>query len=202
LDPGWKPAVSPRLLVPFLIQYRGLGKRTMLVTLRAVWLSMLLSWLLFGIVLLFNRPENTHRPAWVLPFVAGWGLYSVLVSLWFRDKMAHASREDSFPKAYASLSFINSAFANSAVLMGFVGFFVGGGMASYLLGVPFGLIIFFLQAPTARNVSRTQRIARERGSAITVLDELSGPYQRPAVARRKGSASPRSPEPPSGPAQG
>lgn len=200
-DPGWKPAMTGlwRALMPWLGFRAGRGKST-IVVLRAIWLSMLVSWAGFALVLDFvSEGSLSSRPRWVSPLVAGLACTEIGQLLWLRARPLSLDGEAALAASYAQLSLIGFAFTNTAVLFGFVGFFLGGGMLAFLVGIPFGLAGFMIMAPTRSNLDRSQRRIRERGSALSLLTALNGPFQpSPWARKRKGERSPVDgpPEPP------
>ena len=203
MDPGWKPAFKHiwRVFVPGFFG-RGSPAPTLTVV-RGFWLAMPLQWMLFGSVLAFLQPESTTRPAWVYPFVVGTGAISLLYGSWVvRRKMRLKTESiESTAASFAQLSLVSWSMTTTPVLCGFVGFFLGGGMGAYLLGLPFGAVGFMLQAPTERNIRKAQEQIRSTGSPISLYEALRLPF-RPVSRRQRKERPRRAPEPPSGSAPG
>jgi hypothetical protein len=193
LDPSWKPALSGlwRPLVPWFGYRAGAGKKPGITAIRSIVLSTLLSWTIFGCVLVFLRTDAVTRSVWLLLGVAGLGTIDVVIASLVRDRRLKLDSEHNLASTYIQQFFIGYASANAAVLYGFIGFFLGGGMASYLLGLPFGLAALALVAPSASNIARLQRRIQERGSSISLLASLNSAYLPPGFS--KGGTPPTPP---------
>jgi hypothetical protein len=199
-DPGWKPAIKGawRGLVPYGIGVQsGRQKHPAVLFLRSLWLSLLVQWALFGVVLAFLVRNSIDDKRWTLFLTAGFGSVSLALLAWFRARPLKADDPPSLRDRYATASMIGFSLANAPVLMGFVSFFIGGGMPAYLLGVVFGLASFALMAPTLSNLDHFQRRLRESGVALSLLQALAEPL--PPVEKKSGWPKRSGPTPPSAP---
>jgi hypothetical protein len=184
MDPGWKPALNGiwRGVMP---QLTTRSKKPTLIVLRSIWLYAPVSWLLFFSVLSFlEQPESSARPGWVLPAIVVAGVMDVYLVLYFRRRQLDLTSSEALARSYSQISLIAWSMANSSVLFGFVGFFLGHGMPAYFLGLPFAAVGLALMMPTSRNISMFQEQIRAKGSSLSLLEALARPYERPS-ARKK-----------------
>jgi hypothetical protein len=159
--------------------------KSTLIVMRSIWLSAPVSWLLFWSMLTFLKPEASARPAWLFPAIIALCVLNVGLIFFFSNRPLDAATSETLATSYAQVSLVAWALTDAAILFGFVGFFVGGGMTAYLIALPFGIAGLVLMMPTSANVRRFQERIRATGSPLSLLDALAHPYRRP-TPKRKG----------------
>ena len=180
-DPGWRPALRgvPRFLIPFMWLWRfGTLSRSWppdVVTLRSAYLGFLASPVLFLIVLLLIMPldaETGTDATTVAALVAGLGTVALAAVLAFRRRRIDCGEPVALARAYVSLVFVRVAFAEAAILFGFVGSFRVGALWPYLIGLGFGAVGLAVTAPTAADIDRHDEHLRATGCPHSVRGAL------------------------------
>jgi hypothetical protein len=175
-DPGWRPAL-PGLawtLVPRLAIRRSQRRGDALVALRGLYLSFCAAIALVGVVVAvlaaggFEGGDVAGGPVAVAVGVAGLAL--VVASAWRRP--LDASSDLALADSYRRRFFLRMAFAESAALLGFVGFVLTGNPALYAVGAPFTVLGFALLAPTVANLRRDQEELRRSGNRRSLVAAL------------------------------
>lgn len=191
-DPGWKPALKGvwRAIIPYGLGLRGSRQRPALEFARILWLSLLFQWTSFGVILAIIARGSAYDERWTLWLPVGIGTASVAFLSWMRARPKTAKDLDQLLTRYTTDSYIGFAMSSAPVLWGFVGYFMGGGMATYLAGIPFGLAGFALMAPTRSNLEYYQRKVRESGAVLSLLDALSQPPPPPKEPRARRRREP------------
>lgn len=177
-DPGWSVGVLFRGLVP-VWGVRALARETNgLRALRSVYSALVIApFILLGVLAVLIGPSSaTFPPAAVAIGVAIIGLQAWLSGrYWARQPLpAHSAAE--LLKRYRALFFLRFAVAESPILAGFVGFFLGGGQLwIYAVGLALGLIDLLAMAPTRGHIAQRQQELVEAGSSLSLGGLLALP---------------------------
>ncbi len=179
-DPGWGPAFGglgwglvPGLAIRRAQRSGGDG----LLVLRSLFLSFCAAVALVGVVVaILSAGEGMDGSADAGPVaiaVALAGVALLVASTWRRplDGTSEATLAESYRKRF----FLRMAFAESAALLGFVGFILTGNPVVYVAGAVFTVLGFVLMAPTAANLARDQEALRASGSRHSLVSALRAP---------------------------
>ncbi|MDZ7673907.1 MAG: hypothetical protein U5K30_02395 [Acidimicrobiales bacterium] len=134
-------------------------------------------------VVLIGVVVTSCRPAWtgaeeaiagsvVAVGVAGYGLLSLFAPRLLEPSLDCSSR-DALIDAYRTRFFLRMAFAESAALVGFVGFFLAGQWWLYPFGALFAAVGFIRLAPTRGNVARDQESLNLAGCGLDLVNVLT-----------------------------
>ena len=179
-DPGWHISWSSALwlLVPG-VGIRRLGSSRHgaadgLVLLRQVFLSFCLAIVLFGVVLAFQYADaqpmsdpSTGIAAGLLVVAASGILIEPLV-----ERPLPCTDDRGLAGSYRARFFLRMAFAESAALFGFVGFFLTYAWWPYPIGAMMAALGFARAAPSRRNLERDQDDLVDRQCARSLVGAL------------------------------
>lgn len=179
-DPGWWAAVPDMAVgfIPFFgdrflstIRPRLTGARARLLA------AMARIWLILLVLTTLGEPEET---SYLFPMLLlGWATASTFVFIAFFEKST-IKRMPADTDMVAAFSMMHRGavlFSLSPALVGFVGFFLGGGILVYVLGMAVSHVALIVERPTSGLLRRLQDRANELGidvdlwSAVTAREE-------------------------------
>jgi F0F1-type ATP synthase membrane subunit c/vacuolar-type H+-ATPase subunit K len=179
-DPGW-PAGKELFLALLPGGVRLLSSRRLnrpanrLVLLRQVFLSFCLAIVMFGVVLTFLWPAQSKEPD--SPGLAigliGLGLLAGITGRFLEKPLACAD-DSALAGSYRTRFFLRVAFAESAALFGFVGFFIASVPWVYPAGAAIAFVGFARAAPTRTNLRRDQERLSDEGCYRSLVRALAG----------------------------
>jgi hypothetical protein len=105
--------------------------------------------------------------------VAALGVYSLVAMAWTRRRPLVTASPEALAGSYRARFFIGVGLAQSAALFGLAGVFIGGSLWIYLVGLAFGLVAFWMIAPTRLDIERRQREITAAGSPLSLLNALT-----------------------------
>lgn len=189
-DPGWPVRKELLLaLVPGVAQIflrRRLDKTANpLALLRQVFMSFCLAIVGFGVVLAFLWPSQSKEaasPGLAIGLVvlgAAAGIAGRLI-----EKPLLCTDDRSLAWSYRVRFFLRIAFAESAALFGFVGFFIASEWWVYPAGAAIAFVGFARAAPTRARLRRDQERLNERGCFRSLVAALTGPPPTPPTSSR------------------
>jgi hypothetical protein len=120
-----------------------------------------------------HRTLDGGDERWVPRAVAALGVYSLAAMAWIRRRPLVTGSPEALAGSYRARFFIGVGLAQSAALFGLAGVFIGGSLWIYLVGLAFGLVGFWMIAPTRLDIERRQREITAAGSPISLLDALT-----------------------------
>ena len=191
-DPGWP--VGKQLLLGLV---PGMSRRALrrqfdstgnaLVLLRQVFMSFCLALVLFGVVLAFLWPAQSKEPEspGLAVLILGLGIAAGVAGR-FVEKPLVCTDDASLAGSYRTRFFVRIAFAETAAVFGFVGFFIASVWWVYPAGATIAFIGFARAAPSRTRLRRDQERLSESGCFRSLVTALSHPP--PASA---GRTSPR-----------
>ncbi len=169
-DPGWPRSL--RLLV-FVVPFVGMLNRRRLqrgggdglILLRQVFLSFSLALVMFGVVLALLYPSSPPPRDPPTTVVTGLLVFSGIVALLATriERPLDCTDDAKLAGSYRSRFFLRIAFAESAALFGFVGFFLTYDWWPYPVGVAIAAAGFLRAAPTRGRLRRDQERLAEQG---------------------------------------
>jgi len=180
-DPGWRPALSWRILlyglVPavFVTRLAGDNSSFGIVRIRQYFLGFFVTKLyLTSVTRIVSRVQDIiDPPAWWWPVFISYSVVSLGLTLWSRSKPLDVNDESLLKKSYLASFMLGHSFALTPTMLGFVGTFIVGGMRSLLLGLGFSLLGFLVIAPTRASLKRRQDEVSRQGSTLSVLGTLT-----------------------------
>ncbi len=179
-DPGWfSPKSFLWMLVPVVGMRLALRQAdNPLRLLRAIFTSFAMAIGFIGLVVLFlNAGEPTTAeggsPIIVAAGVAGFGVSSLLAPRVLARPL-DCSSTTALVESFRTRFFLRVAFAESAALVGFVGFFLALQWWMYPLGASFAALGFVRLAPTRRNLHQDQQTLNAAGCEVDLLRALTG----------------------------
>lgn len=177
-DPGW---FSSRSLLWAFVPVVGLRRAQQetenpLQQLRLVFTAFGVAMVLIGVVVLAlsagDATQQSVSPDAVAAGVSLYGLLSLFLPAVIVRPLDCSSR-DALANSYRTRFFLLLAFAESAALMGFVGFFLTYEWWLYPVGGFFAAIGFARLAPTRPHLHREQEALVARGCGISLTDALT-----------------------------
>lgn len=105
--------------------------------------------------------------------VAVLGVYSLGAMTWLRRRPLVTGSPEALAGSYRARFFIGVGLAQSAALFGLTGVFIGGSLWIYLVGPAFGLVVFWMIAPTRLDIEQRQREITAAGSPLSLLHALT-----------------------------
>jgi hypothetical protein len=159
-DPGWWPSLRGLwwYLIPILgevMRARWWRKETNgLIAIRGRFLGFLVSLFLFVFAMSFIAPWDGGDERWVPWAVAALGVYSLAAMAWIHRRPLVTGSPEALAGSYRARFFIGVGLAQSAALFGLAGVFIGGSLWIYLVGLAFGLVGFWMIAPTRLDIER------------------------------------------------
>ena len=163
-DPGWPLDDVALMAIPVLGHLIGLFRRKRqekaLISLRRIYARILMAPVLLLVVLLvLSRQDQTLDGHWVgAAVITAIGIGTVIVTESYRRRPLVTTSPETLVGSYRALFFFRYAVSNSAVVSGFVAFFiVEGQLWLYVLGMLFGCIGLIRLAPTNREIARLQQ---------------------------------------------
>jgi hypothetical protein len=178
VDPGWGPAVR-RLGFggTFIGPVRSLrgraGPPDGLTAFRILFISILVTPLLYLFALASIVPWDGGDESWVPWVVTAVGAYAVAFTLWVGRRPLDLTAPQRLARSYRTNAFIRIGLAETAVLAGLVGAFVGRSLWIYMVGMGLGLFGLSLAAPSVRNIQRRQEEINARGSVLSLVETLA-----------------------------
>jgi hypothetical protein len=152
------------------------------VALRGVFLSVCAAIVLVGVVVVVLDATGgiggdlPGGPVALAVAVAG----ALLLAASARRRPLDGSSDEALASSYRTRFFLRMAFAESAALLGFVGFVLTGNPAVYVVGAASTVVGFALLAPTAGNLARDQEELRRAGNPRSLVQALrAAPPGRP-----------------------
>ena len=154
---------------------RGVDSATNpLVLLRQAFITFCMGIVMFGIVLAFLWPSQSkepHSPPLALGLVA-LGMIAAVVG-WAVERPLVCTDDASLAGSYRTRFFLRIAFAESAALFGFVGFFIASVWWVYPAGAAIAFIGFARAAPTRARLRRDQERLSEQSCFRSLVAALS-----------------------------
>jgi len=181
-DLGWKKELEfyAGALLPW--KWWKLGKArvdlTRLRQIRLIWLSLVLSALLYLIPLLSIKPLDGDGGSFP-QIIIGAGLASLATGVMVRNQPLKGDSAQDVLASFTQRFYIGFAVAELPMLLAFVSVFVQGSGWLYLLGLFFGLIGLALTGPLAVNLKRHDRLLRDSGSRYRLTEILTQPIGPP-----------------------
>jgi hypothetical protein len=179
-DPGW-PSLGDWLRQAFVPMVRPRRAHepagNKLVGMRALYLRFVASPLLFGVVLAIlagssDRSDGSVDGAIVAAAVVAIGV-ATLVLARAMERGLDCATDDALARSYRTRFFLRLAFAQTASLAGFVGFFlVGHELWAYVLGALLAVPTSWRAAPTAAHLARDQAILSAGGCGRSLVKAL------------------------------
>jgi hypothetical protein len=180
-DPGWRPALAGLawVLLPPLALYRRqrrveAGQADGLIALRSLVLSFGFPLVLINVVV-YLLDVNGDTGGWPdiagVGLVVGNGVLDLIVVRFWRGPLDCGS-DASLAASYRTRLFLRLAFANSAALVGFVGFFLTGIGLLYPLGMVFSIAGYASFLPTAAHLERDQEDLLDNGCGRSLVTAL------------------------------
>lgn len=162
-DPGWRPGNRD-------------GRPDGLVGLRFVFLAIVWSLVLIGIVVAFlasgfDRTDDTPSPWLAAGVVAAVGVIGLLV-LRLAPLRLDCSDELALAASWRTRFFARTAASEVSSLAGFVGVLFTGAPALYALGLGFTVLGLAVSGPTRANLVRDQEQLALDGCAIALVPAL------------------------------
>jgi hypothetical protein len=181
-DPGWRSAVdlaAKGLVVPWvgLSGRRPSGGVDGLVALRSLVLTFVLAVSMIGVVVaVLDRYGRLPAQLEAIPVAGAVVACGVLAQLAgaFVERPLDGSTAAALAAAYRTRFFVRVGLAESAALLGFVGFILTGAPAVYLAGSVMTLVGFTRLAPTRARLAADQQRLSSTGSAIRLVAALRG----------------------------
>ena len=184
MDPGWEEARTGawKLLTPGgarTISHR----KSVLIATRTYAAGAALQFLGLGAFLALL--SHDLRATQGMLAVAALGSFDLFLIALFRSRKLPLEDPKALSAVFAQTFMIGFAFAEAAVLFGFIGLFIArrGQLLIYLTGAAFGLAGVGMIAPTRGRLARLQKRLEARGSSLSILEVLNQPplppYQRP-----------------------
>jgi hypothetical protein len=143
--------------------------------LRQVFVTFCLALVMFGVVLVFLWPSQSQQPD--APGFAGFLLaLGVVAGIVGRlvEKPLVCTNDASLAGSYRTRFFLRIAFAESAALFGFVGFFTASVWWVYPAGAAIAFAGFARAAPTRAALQRDQDRLNERACFRSLVTALAG----------------------------
>ena len=177
-DPGW---FSSKSLLWAFVPVVGLRRAQQetenpLQQLRLVFTAFAVAIVLIGLVVLAlaagSATQESVSPGVVASGVSLYGLLSLFLPAAIVRPLDCSSR-DALASSYRTRFFLLLAFAESAALLGFVGFFLTYEWWLYLVGGFFAAVGFARLAPTRRHLQREQEGLVAHGCGISLIDALT-----------------------------
>ena len=186
-DPGW--GGSWRALIPGAVRM-GASARSMLSTLRLVFVAYVASVVLFGIVLFFAvSPGNDEASlsGIAVAVVVAAGLVG-LVGARLLEKPLDCTDAQVLAAAYRTRFFLRVAGAEIGAFAGFVMAFVVHDAVAYLPGLALTMIGLWRAAPTAKHIEADQEALNAAGCPRSLLATLTVAPTPPGLEPRPPSS--------------
>ena len=164
------------MFVPVVGVHRAQRGQNALEILRALFTAFALALVLIGFVVAFLAAGSSQRNAMSAPAVAVavavFGVASLFVPR-ILERPLDCSTPAALVTSYRTRFFLRLAFADSAALVGFVGFLLTDEWWLYPLGGCFSLLGFMGLAPTRRNLERDQEALNLSGCGHALTSALT-----------------------------
>jgi uncharacterized membrane protein len=183
-DPGW--VFSWRIFLWLLIPQIGLRRQVKraeqgevdgLLMLRQVFMSFCFSIIAIGAVLAVLY-QGSKRPADPSTVPAAGLLVVGAAGLVFGRRVERpliCEDDQKLAGSYRTRFFLRMAFAQSAAMLGFVGFFLADAWWTYPIGVAIASLGFYRAAPTATHLAADQDQLRTQGCGRSLIRALRQP---------------------------
>jgi len=178
VDPGWGEAMRkiPVALLPTRGMRLAAGSGDGLTVMRIAWITFTVAMVLVGVVVVVvdqTAPGGGVDGRVVGGVVLAIGVFAQVVSNKFVPDVEGATMPSARGTAQRAF-FVRVAFAQPAVLLGFMGFAISGNVAVYALGFVVGLAGMLDAAPTAGWIEKGQTQLKASGSDVELLAALVG----------------------------
>jgi len=152
--------------------------------LRQVFVTFCLAIVMFGVVLVFLWPSQSKEPdsPGFASFLLGLGVAAAVVGRLVEKPLVCRS-DASLASSYRTRFFLRIAFAESAAMFGFVGFFTASVWWVYPAGAAIALAGFARAAPTRARLHRDQDRLSEQGCFRSLTAALAGQPPAPPTHR-------------------
>ena len=142
-----------------------------------IFIAFVSALLLFQIVLLFMGTTDGPTSTGAAFALLGIGALSVFVMAPIIERRAllDCASETTLAASYRTRFFLRIAFAESAALFGFVGFFIANLWWVYPASLVLAAVGFLRLAPTRANLAEDQRLLRDRGCNLSLVAALRQP---------------------------
>ena len=177
-DPGWRPALTPLLLLPWggasMVNRRNPSSST-LTRVRTVYLRGLVTLVYLCLIRgLWLEPQGSNA-AWWWPLQLVYSVASLIAVAWARRRPLDTNEESTLRTSFVASFMLSYALSLSPALMGFVGTFIIGSLLPLLVGAALSVVAFGLNAPTSASVMRRHEDIQRSGSTLSLIDALSEP---------------------------
>ena len=174
VDPGWWPALPKAVIaiVPLFGGWYLKSVRPLIVGARALVVrTIFYLWLLLAIQVGVAEPGNGRALPWIL--VGGASISAVGGVVVSRRNLPTRVRPGTEPAIlFRSSSAVLVAFVTTPALVGFVGTYLGGGLANYLVGMTVSHGLLLLATPSIPLVDRLQGRLVELGYEVDLHEAL------------------------------
>lgn len=174
-DPGWRPKWY--LLIPLIggLMTGRAGRRetNLLVSLRSMFLRILISLFLFLWAFSYVAPWDGGDEKWVPWAIAATGVYALVAMAWVRRRPLVTGSPGALAGSYRASFYVGLGLAQSPALFGLAGVFIGDSLWIYLVGLAFTLVALWMIAPTRQDIERRQREITAAGSPLSLLNALT-----------------------------
>jgi hypothetical protein len=196
-DPGWRSALGGLwwVLVPGQIirqQKRGIAAGTHgLTILRKLFANFVGALIMIGatVVLLSATTTVNPHPIATVDVAIGvvvCGVFSVLAPR-LVERPLDCSGEQRLAATYRIRFFLRLAFADTAALLGFVGFILSNNGWLYALGAAFAAVGFYRGTPSAANLAKDQRALSDVSCPLSLIAVLARHPPPSTGSRRRGT---------------
>ena len=168
-DPGWPR--SPRVLIFLLPPFGAIQRRRItrqqgdgLILLRQLFVSFVIALLMFGVVIAVlypTSPPPADSPTVVVAALLFLGAIGVALTPRIEGQL-DGTDDAALAASYRTRFFLRIAFAESAALFGFVGFFLTYDWWPYPVGLTIAAFGFSRAAPTRKNLRHDQELLAQR----------------------------------------
>lgn len=176
IDPGWSAAIpaAVRGIIPFLADRQLDAVRPRIIGARARFLAAVIQqWLILGVLVIIDEPtEQDSLLPWIL--VGSAGLVDLFAVTAYQRSAIRRMTVDAKPVevVFPLLQKMMVVFALTPALVGFAGFFLGGGLPVYVVGMVASHLCLFLGRPTESQLERIQRRVDEIGLDLDIRDAV------------------------------
>lgn len=174
-DPGWRPPQG-LFVRTLLLPHLGIAPKSVpvLVAVRTLVLVTPAHFALF-LSVLWALEITPHGATWHAVVLVALGFADLQVLRRFRMRPLPGDTLPQLAASFRALFLLGYALAYAVVLWGFVFYFLTGRMWIYLLGLPFGIVMLTMIAPTKHALELGQREIDLSGREISLGEALMLP---------------------------
>ena len=178
-DPGWVAALGGfwrTLFSPSVAMRTKRGKATpVLVTMRTMMISSIVSWLILLNVILYVHPRGGSNLTLVVVIVAAYAAINLVLIGRLQARPHRGSDAVRIASECRARFILSWALANGALLAAFAGVFIAGKVWVFAIGMPFGALGLVIISPSRARIEHDQNRLRAVHSKIDLLDALMLP---------------------------